>query len=623
MARIKRTDIYNIDASPSLLDYVIGTDYESSLRTKNYRIGDLLNLLTGSGASNGILTGGVTWLQLLQFEVTDLTYILAETFHTADGTTVTLAVADPTNPRIDLIVVDADGSIYSITGVAAADPAKPIIEDNSLELEITFVEIAAAATTPTGISAELVYDENVGPAAEWTATENTSGARINLGDTTQPNTGTVDIAITTPTLAGGDTITFTSSTTSTVSELSTVHFYIYLVNTVDSTSLLKVRFFNSSTSASDIISIKSGSYGFDASVTEVYQSIILPTSEFTFTNTIVDVITFEFEAFPTGTYYIDTFNLITGVNNPVAVDNFLGLSDTPSSYLGQAGLVPRVNTGETALEFGEFVTIDTAQVITGNKQFSGTLATAFDQGVAVGDGTDDVLGNRVQFTNVTNPAALTSASFPSLSFSGDDLVIQISGGNSEWYTKFATSNTGARTHTLQDQSGTIAHLSDIAGGGGMVGFDATIYTNTGTGTEEAATVSTAVDLSTTTGDAFRIRAAGNMKSGSGTKTIDIKVDLDSGSQGMVVTNTIDVTTDGTWNAEVYLVRTGADSFMYSSTSGYYTTTGADGKNNFVAGLNGSALTFSGVALRFFCNIASTVIGTLDCETFEVEFIPAL
>jgi hypothetical protein len=33
------------------------------------------------------------------------------------------------------------------------------------------------------------------------------------------------------------------------------------------------------------------------------------------------------------------------------VDTFIGLTDTPSSYTGQAGNVPTVNTGETALEF--------------------------------------------------------------------------------------------------------------------------------------------------------------------------------------------------------------------------------------------------------------------------------
>jgi hypothetical protein len=53
MARIKRTDIYDYDTLPTIDDYVIGTDNEDFLRTKNYRIGDIVALAeAGGGASN-------------------------------------------------------------------------------------------------------------------------------------------------------------------------------------------------------------------------------------------------------------------------------------------------------------------------------------------------------------------------------------------------------------------------------------------------------------------------------------------------------------------------------------------------------------------------------------------
>lgn len=38
--------------------------------------------------------------------------------------------------------------------------------------------------------------------------------------------------------------------------------------------------------------------------------------------------------------------------NPLPIRNFLGLTDTPNSYVGQAGKVVKVNVGENALEFG-------------------------------------------------------------------------------------------------------------------------------------------------------------------------------------------------------------------------------------------------------------------------------
>lgn len=50
MARIKNTDRYVYDSLPTYDDYVIGTDAESGLRTKNYKIGDIAALVTGGGS---------------------------------------------------------------------------------------------------------------------------------------------------------------------------------------------------------------------------------------------------------------------------------------------------------------------------------------------------------------------------------------------------------------------------------------------------------------------------------------------------------------------------------------------------------------------------------------------
>lgn len=44
MARIKRTDYYEINTNPTVDDYVIGTDPNDNDVTKNYRIGDIVGL---------------------------------------------------------------------------------------------------------------------------------------------------------------------------------------------------------------------------------------------------------------------------------------------------------------------------------------------------------------------------------------------------------------------------------------------------------------------------------------------------------------------------------------------------------------------------------------------------
>lgn len=51
MARIKRTDYYEINTNPTADDYVIGTDPNDSDATKNYRIGDIVELAGGSSVT--------------------------------------------------------------------------------------------------------------------------------------------------------------------------------------------------------------------------------------------------------------------------------------------------------------------------------------------------------------------------------------------------------------------------------------------------------------------------------------------------------------------------------------------------------------------------------------------
>lgn len=172
-------------------------------------------------------------------------------------------------------------------------------------------------------------------------------------------------------------------------------------------------------------------------------------------------------------------------------------------------------------------TLAGTNVFTGNNQFSGALATTFDQGIFVGDGTNDTIGNRIQFTNVTNPAALVSASYPSLSFSGDDLVIQTSGADPEYFTKFATSNTAARTHTLQDQSGTLAHLSDLASS--FSEAELTSYTTTGATAEVASTITVPIDTLATDGDVLEFSY--NFQSTGSTNSNNLTVNVNFASNG--------------------------------------------------------------------------------------------
>ena len=77
------------------------------------------------------------------------------------GGTVTLATADPSNPRLDLIVVNTSGLVLAVAGTPSA--TNPVFPSISGQVLLAAVDVAAAATSLT--SAELVDKRvQIGPA---------------------------------------------------------------------------------------------------------------------------------------------------------------------------------------------------------------------------------------------------------------------------------------------------------------------------------------------------------------------------------------------------------------------------------------------------------------------------
>lgn len=78
----------------------------------------------------------------------------AGVIHLADGTrkeieqtSITLDNADQTNPRIDLVYINADGEVVKVTGTAAASPVVPTLPSGGIS--VCNVTVAAGATTGT------------------------------------------------------------------------------------------------------------------------------------------------------------------------------------------------------------------------------------------------------------------------------------------------------------------------------------------------------------------------------------------------------------------------------------------------------------------------------------------
>ena len=133
-------------------------------------------------SSKYLIAGGSVWSGTgLTYDVTAINYYFNGN-KTADATQITLSASDPTNDRVDAIVVDESGVISIIEGVAASPALVPPIPLD--QLLIQYVVVKATTTEPV-IVEEAVYLDN----DEWTtSTFNLPGTAI-IGSTDFEATG--------------------------------------------------------------------------------------------------------------------------------------------------------------------------------------------------------------------------------------------------------------------------------------------------------------------------------------------------------------------------------------------------------------------------------------------------
>jgi hypothetical protein len=248
--------------------------------------------LAPQGSSNGpifndqlITGGGVTWTGGLNFTVAAASYAIVSTNYTSPQTNVTLAAADPTNPRIDSIVVDNTGSVVVLTGTPAGSPSAPVPNPTS-QLQLTTVTVAANATTPT-LNSILVYDENVGTPTEWNCTPS---ANFNCNSTNNPFHLTHDIETTAA--AAGNNVVLAFSSTVNLSTYSTISFNVRNKAVWPAAKSVSICFLNSATVVGSCVGLKNGIFGFNQANVSSYQQIVIPLSAFALTG-VVDRVRFQ------------------------------------------------------------------------------------------------------------------------------------------------------------------------------------------------------------------------------------------------------------------------------------------------------------------------------------------
>lgn len=262
---------------------------------------------------DGIISGGiVTWTGTgLVFNISACTYILNGVRYVSPFTTKTLATADPTNPRIDVFAVNTSGQVEVIQGTPNANPVEPE-GDTPTTLGLTNVTINAGATTPNGVTKDMIYDENV---ESWTKGQSVTGS-FDYNDTAFAYTGSKSLRVTMN--AGSAYFLFSKATAMDITTYKSLSFAIRLNAAWTGNTALFVQFYNGTRLITNTYQITAtNTVGFNRNLANTWQLITIPLngSILRFTqNSFTGVRIYTTNA--AATYRLDTISLNGGINNP-------------------------------------------------------------------------------------------------------------------------------------------------------------------------------------------------------------------------------------------------------------------------------------------------------------------
>jgi hypothetical protein len=263
-------------------------------------------LLSNAATNENYLAnpGIVTWSGSgLTFDVTPALYYINGVQYTSGTASVTLNAADATNPRIDVIAVDNTGAVVKITGDASSSPVKPQI-DPTTQVELSFITIDAGATTPTGVSTTVVYDENT----EWSLVP--QGITIDANNATSFNGSK---AISTSGWSNLNQLTFVNGSALQPANYVTLKLFVRLKSTLSNSANITATLANGSTIVSNEVFLTG--YGLTKSTVGSYQNISIPFSALNLTGTF-DRIRIRFPGSNSNGVYIDYVQLQNGVVTP-------------------------------------------------------------------------------------------------------------------------------------------------------------------------------------------------------------------------------------------------------------------------------------------------------------------
>jgi hypothetical protein len=278
-----------------------------------------------------------------QFYVQASKYIINENLFTnLINDTLTLDVADGTFDRIDRIVINDDETFSVLKGEASAT-ASPLDIDELSQVHLTFILVQAATTEPGGgteleVFTEVVYNENLGAPNEWDISN--ISVDFDPAYTLDSESGTISIDSSGFNETGKRNISFTDDKLNLVKDLTTLTIRVKIGFQPTNIRFLRLGF-SSGGNSPVFLFVDNGMYGFDKTLIEVWQTLIIPAE---------DILTISF----------DTIEFNFGsINYPLRIDNIVlqgGLeSSVPPSTSNITKTSELINDGENGVD--PFITL--------------------------------------------------------------------------------------------------------------------------------------------------------------------------------------------------------------------------------------------------------------------------
>ena len=430
-----------------------------------------VNVVSNAPGQSQLLSGGqVEWTSGYNFTVGAATYEILGVNYTSPLSNISLAAADPTNDRIDIVAVDNTGTVVILQGTPAPSPVAPVI-DPSTQLLLTAILVEHATTQPAQITKDDIYHSNT----EWTTSRSpNSNPPWNLASTNNPYDTTVDIEATNAALNNYVQFQVPAAGTVDLANSNTLIFYIRNKAAWNAARSITVSWRSSGTIKGTQVVLRNGSFGFSTSLTGSYQQIAIPTTLFGINGIPVNQLRMTISGTGATTlgFYLDDITLQGGA----------GTTTTPNGIMiwrgPQWSATASYNTNDVVLGSNNYLYI---AVVPNVGQDPTTPLPAIWQKLA-SDPPPGGTGTNIQY----RAGAAAFGGVTNSSVSGADITL---GGNITVATETAPANPSAGFIKLYGDSGTgnLTCLTSAGGnclpggGGGGIGFatGSTVANSTG------------------------------------------------------------------------------------------------------------------------------------------------